>query len=198
MPARCRKCAGCLLFKTYRTIAKCMYGFDGGTEWKEFLTLTTKAEPSWPRIMYCWQRLVRWLRKRYGPVSYACIKQEGKKTQNKHLHILLLGPVWISYRDVSAKWLELIGAWHVNIQRVTTTGRVAAYVSRYVASAMAGVRKAVTFSSGWRRSSPPKVRVSEVMRRDLNTAWPWAAITRGGTLVDYWGIRGECECPGRR
>jgi len=194
---RCKRCVGCLRWKTNRVIAQALVGLDGENSWKSFVTLTSLPGASWSRVMRAFQRLVRWMRSTYGSVEYAAIKQEGSSTGMKHLHCLLLGPKWVPYVILSRKWQSLSGAWSVDIQRVGSLS-VAGYVARYIGQGMGVlVGKAVTFSKGWVRSIKP---VLLEVRVDIGEprARVWAARTGGGTLIERWGPHGECECPGRR
>lgn len=196
-PMRCRRCMGCLALKTKRVIAQVLIGLDEGEKWKSFITLTSTPGSQWSGLMSQFQKLVKWLRTTFGPVEYAAVKQEGSLTGMKHLHVLFLGLRWVPYVTLSRKWQSLSGAWSVDVQRVAGS-KVAGYISRYIGQGMAVILgKAVTFSKGWLRSAKPKllevaVDVGEPHARD------WAAKTLNGTLVEWWGPHGECECPGRR
>jgi len=196
-PMRCRRCMGCLRWKTNRVIAQVLVGLDAEEAWTSFITLTSKPGSQWSVLMCAFGRMVKWLRTIYGPVEYAAVKQEGSLTGMKHLHILFLGLRWVPYAALSRKWKLLTGAWSVDIQRVSG-GRVAAYISRYIGEGLSViVGKAVTFSKGWLRAKRPKLLevaadVGEPHTRD------WVARTAGGALIERWGPHGACECPGRR
>lgn len=195
-PMRCRRCMGCLLWKTRRVIAQVMVGLEEENKWTSFITLTSVPGSQWSTLMSQFSRLVKWLRSTYGSVDYAAVKQEGTSTGMKHLHVIFLGLRWVPYAILSAKWKRLTGAWAVDIQRVAG-GKVAGYISRYIGQGMAVMLgKAVTFSKGWLRSGKPKllevaVDVGEPRTRE------WVGRTGSGTLIERWGPYGQCECPGR-
>lgn len=195
-PLRCRKCRGCLAFKTCRITGTIINGMEGA-EWTQMVTLTTTPGTKWVSIMLSWQAFIRWARMRWGRFEYAAVKQEGSNTGMKHLHVIMVGGAACQPREVSDYWKGLTGAWNIDVKEITGA-EVAGYVSRYVAGGIAQVAKAVTFSRGWLRSGKPQETASPVIRRALDLSWCWVDETRSGVLVEYWSPEGECECPGRR
>jgi len=196
-PRRCRRCLGCLLLKTNRVIAQVLTGLDEEEKWKSFITLTSTPGTQWSSLMAAFSKMVKWLRTSYGDVQYAAVKQEGGVSGMKHLHVLFLGLRWVPYAALSTKWKALTGAWSVDIQRIAGS-KVAGYISRYIGQGMAVILgKAVTFSRGWVRRSKPKL-LAVAMDVGEPHARTWVARTLNGTLVEWWGPRGDCECPGRR
>lgn len=196
-PMRCRRCMGCLRWKTNRVISQVLGGLDGEDKWKSFITLTSTPGMEWSSLMRAFQRLVKWLRTTYGNVQYAAVKQEGSLNGMRHLHVLFLGLRWVPYAALSARWRSLTGAWSVDIQRIAGA-KVAGYISRYIGQGMGVLLgKAVTFSKGWRRVKPPeKVEYNPDIGKPHPR--PWVAMTKAGTLIECWGPDGECVCPGRR
>jgi hypothetical protein len=125
------------------------------------------------------------------------VKESGKATGMKHLHIFFSNWVWVPDYVLSAKWESISSAYNVDVARVWGKS-VASYVSKYVSKGLASgivLRKLVTYSRGF-----PKLPSSRILLMDdwTGTARPTrsVAILRDGTLVQWWGNLGPCGCFG--
>jgi len=166
-------------------------GLDG-REWKSLLTLTTRPGTSWSSIMRAWSSLIRSLRKRYGDVQYAVAKEEGDSTGMRHLHAVLVGPTWVPHAVVSALWYRRLGAYIVDIRRVSG-GKVAGYVGKYLTKQGLGLRKVLTYSRGWPKSKLPRLlECGPIGGKPVPRAWLYEQV--GCMLVEWWGREGPCAC----
>jgi len=199
---RCRRCDGCAMNQQAKRTAQIITGLEGQV-WKSLLTLTSVPGTSWSAIMSAFTSLIRTLRKLYGDVQYAVVKEEGASTLMRHLHIVLVGPSWVPHAVVSRLWYARLGAFVVNIKRVSGT-RVASYVAKYVTKCTLGLRKGLTFSRGWIRSKKPAYKYDPFYHGLNDTFWdkdgnlkPWTARSGKSIMVACWGWDGQwCECPG--
>jgi len=188
---RCRRCEGCFHHRAKVRTAKILTGIEGA-EWKSLLTLTSLPNTPWSRIMSKWTALVRYLRRSYGDVQYAVAKEQGSLTGMRHLHAVLVGPSWVPHAVVSRFWYSRLGAHVVDIRRVSSS-RVAGYVAKYITKADTMIRKALTFSRGWVRSSfPPLLAMSNLLGEPLVRRWREAH--GDGILIERWGWAGRCRC----
>lgn len=152
VPMRCRKCRGCQEMKQWRLAKEIEWGAES-SEWVAFMTLTTphsSGEPwDWSVIMRRFQSLVKAIRATYGRIEYVAVKEEGKKSGMRHLHVLLIGCRWVDRSWLSKAWEDRMGAWSVDIRRA---GKGAAgYMAKYMAKGEKLSRKMVTFSRGYPR-----------------------------------------------
>lgn len=209
VPRRCRHCTGCLLHRKRRTVAEIAGGARRGS-WVCFVTLTSPAGTKWPVLMRRFQSLVKAIRKRFGRIEYAAVKEEGAKTGMLHLHIVMTGVVWIPWQWLSVEWEKRIGAWSVDIQRMATgRNKVAAYVAKYVTKAFddGDARKLVTYSKGYREpfgvDGPHSTAVrpfwaTRVFPPDGALEGPqgqrvlrWCVVCLGAEPVPKWGWMGD-------
>lgn len=131
-----------------------MTGFEG-ENWFVFLTLTSVPERTWPEIMTGFTRFVEYLRLTQPELQYVAVKEEGKDTGMKHLHIIFRSWIWHNYDDMVAHWKKLTGAHGVYIKRKPTEA-LAGYAAKYVGKGLISARKAVTYSKLW-----PKLPVNK-------------------------------------
>jgi len=196
-PMRCRHCAGCQEAKRRKAIARIIHGM-GEQDYLVFLTLTTvNREPrmTWPDIMKAWSRLVAWLRRTYGPMEYALVKEEGAGGV-RHLHGIVSGWKWVPISDLSREWQRLTGAYRVWIDRVVGRDGVASYVAKYMAKSGLPLRKLLTYSAGWPKLPPTEWLECTDLGNGRPTARAWADVLVDGTLVEWWGRGGRCPCFG--
>lgn len=106
-----------------------------------FLTLTVNprrgaSAPHRARMLaHAWRTLVKRIKRHYGyqTLPYLCVF-EATKSGEPHLHVLCRVK-WIDQRWLSRQMKDLIDAPIVDIRRVQSTGKVAAYVSKYLGKA---------------------------------------------------------------
>ena len=189
---RCRKCEGCYVNRSGSITGKVLSGLEDAP-WKSLLTLTSRPGTPWPSIMSAWTSMIRFLRKSYGVVEYAVIKEEGSSTGMKHLHAVLVGPQWIPHASVSKAWRTRLGAFIVDIRRVSS-GKVAGYVSKYVAKGRMCWAKCATFSRGWKRSDYPATTIVEGHLWELAERAPYQMGLWSGIIVEVLGWEGPCRC----
>lgn len=126
------------------------------------LTLTSKPETDWPRLMRGWNAFRQWLKRMNGgkKLAYVAVKEVGSKTGMKHLHILFPAWQYIHYSELSARWKSLTGAFSVNVKRIPA-GAGVSYVLKYATKATAtttGKGRTVLFSQGWPRPEPDETQ----------------------------------------
>jgi len=164
-------------------------------------TFTSRPGSTWADVMKAWQRLLLYLRRKYGlRCEYVAVKEAGGKTGMLHLHCILLGWRWVPWAAVSAEWERLTGAWHVWVSAIRTSSQseIARYLSKYLTKeAMVGARKAVTYSEQWPRREWQRPAMFDVtMYSEAPVPRPIVAETDRGLLVEHWGAHGSCECFG--
>lgn len=105
--------------------------------------------------MKAWHRLRHHLVRKYGPFEYVSVKEEGKRTGMKHLHLILAGPgaTYIPQIHLSLLWARLAGAPVVDIRRVRGD-LLPQYLAKYLAKQVRE-RKQLTFSRRWPKEPPP-------------------------------------------
>ena len=171
-----------------------------GEKWVSFLTLTSRPGITWPLLMKAWSTFVKVLRRRYGPLGYLAVKEEGTATGMRHLHVLITGAVWLNWPSMSRAWSRLTGAPGVDIRRVNTRGGKTAYsralyVCKYIGKGFgqdAPMRKLLTASAGFFK---PTVSEHSWTVMDWTDAY-------GGYLKDLPGsadergivVLRECRC----
>jgi len=192
-PVRCRNCEGCHRARRGKLLARALNVMElhaGGTY--GFLTLTSTVGMDWPRMMRAWSQLVKRLRAYSPGLQYMAVKEEGKISGMKHLHVICRGWNYTPWRIISQWWSVFTGARGVDIRRIVgDQERAVQYAIKYVGKAVASLhlRKVATFSSGWgkvvseglwrfekllrtkpaRRMVPTMMGVWVVFRRQIDT-----------------------------
>jgi hypothetical protein len=130
IPMVCNRCDTCLRHRAAIAAAKIRAALEwtgGGV----MLTLTSCRGRQWPDMMKAWTQCVRLIREEAPEVQYACIKERGKKTGMRHLHVILVYWHYIPQARLSAWWKALNGSPVTWIQQVDPA-KGAYYVSKYV------------------------------------------------------------------
>lgn len=137
------------------------------------ITLTTKLydgetpEACHERTRCQVSRLIYKLRQKYGEIEYACVLEK-TKLGRPHWHLLVRSG-YIPQRAISAIWMELTGAFIVDVRQLQSKGEAVKYVTKYVLKAVSGdassrLGRIISFSHGY---------LKEQKRRAPNKAWRW-------------------------
>ena len=163
IPLRCRKCAGCLQAKSDYLLHRLAVDIPADQNFS-FLTLTSLAGTEWEAITKGWNALITALRREYGGIEYAWIKEEGQRTGSKHLHILLFSSSRLRQSLVQTIWKRLIGAYIIKLTSVKNK-QIAYYILKDMAKGKPFQRRMMSFSRGWPKS--PKLPRPMVIERHL-------------------------------
>lgn len=201
VPLRCKRCAGCQAWRRRKVVRRILGGLDG-ERWVLLVTLTTRPGTDWDVIVRRWSSLVGALRRRYGRLRYAVVREVGSKSGMRHLHAIVAGDGarWIPHTTLRRLWRSRTGAVMVNIKRVAVVGRggrrgVARYVAKYVAKAVgdAGVTRHITYSQDWGASGPARPH-KRVVSLDPPGPRPGVGLVLpSGLVVRVWCV--ECLGP---
>lgn len=141
-----------------------------------------------------WSTLVRKARKAWGHFEYAVVKEEGGKNGMRHLHAIWSGITWVPKEWLRSTWRNLIGAFVVDVRRVTEK-TIGAYLAKYLSKGALVARKVLTLSKGWPRAERPKYL--SVANFSGAPEWrPWVQECENGILIECWGRAGPCSCAG--
>jgi hypothetical protein len=147
IPMVCNRCDTCLRHRAAVAAAK----IRAALEWSGggvMLTLTSCRGRQWPEMMAAWTQCVRLIRKDAPEAQYACIKERGKHTGMRHLHVILVYWRYIPQARLSAWWKSLNGSPVTWIQRVDPRAG-AHYVSKYVRKGPPPNSRSITCSLGF-------------------------------------------------
>ena len=141
--------------------------------------------------MAAWESLSRSLRRNTTTFTYACVKEEGKKTGMKHLHVIIIGLPFTPWEDISARWKALTGAHHIYIEWKDSIDSVL-YAAKHAWKARPHARKSVTFSKDWPKlpRNPAKIFVEKVCGPPTDRHW--RMILPDGSLVER--LFPGCNC----
>ncbi|KKM19934.1 hypothetical protein LCGC14_1650610 [marine sediment metagenome] len=192
-PKRCRACPGCRRARVGTVIARILLGLQQPGD-HVLLTLTSRPGTTWPQIMKAWSSMVRGLRQGGSRLPYAAIKQEGRASGMKHLHIVALGWSYVPQRELSRRWLGLTGAPVVDVRRIEDAS-ITNYLAPYLASDLAGTRKNVTYSLRWPKL--PRGHTWQLIpdRHPIAICGNVAEVTTRGCAVVKWGKGCDCLDP---
>lgn len=154
-------CADCAPKRRKRLIAEILSGKPA-----TMVTLTyrggdgLKPEDQLTRLLWAWRIVIkRWMRRHKMRRLSRFQVVEGTKAGTPHVHVLVRG-VWIDQRWLSEQMAALIDAPIVDVRRLDSAGRAAAYVAKYCGKAPAqfGTHKRYHRSQDWRIEPKPEKR----------------------------------------
>ena len=182
LPCRSWSCEFCAPRRRRQLVKLAVMG-----EPNTFITLTVRPDGGSSRIararalVDAWRVVVRRAKKKYGyrSIPYLAVF-EATKAGEPHLHILSRVR-WIDQKWLSAQMRALIGAPVVDIRRIDSPGRAAAYVGKYVGKAPG---KFGTSKRYWRtRDYAPGWNAREPDDGGAECPWVYKAMSQGAYVM---------------
>ena len=93
------------------------------------------------------------MKRRWGLLTYAGVKEEGSQSGMKHLHFIIVFAARPLQSAVSALWRKLTGAFMINM-KVIGHDRVDQYLAKYLAKGHRIARKDMMFARNWPKLPP--------------------------------------------
>lgn len=189
IPMVCNRCDTCLRHRAAIAAAKIRAALEwtgGGV----MLTLTSRRGRTWPEMMKAWTQCVRLIREDAPEAQYACIKERGKKTGMRHLHVILVYWHYIPQARLSAWWKALNGSPVTWIQKVDPA-KGAHYVAKYVRKGPPPNQRSIHCSLGfphWKHVSSWRF-LGKIA--GVPDDCPDLRCTPAGAVVLHWA---HCDC----
>jgi len=209
MGLRCRTCPSCREVRRQEHVRRTLYGWEQmGRPGLAVLTLTTRsgaAKPEWREITRWWSSMLKALRKENPALMVVKVKEEGKESGMRHLHIILFHWRYVAWKKLVAMWELRSGARGVYIRRCSGVdiGKALFYISKYIGKGLAsGGKRLIDYSRGWARESKAESLSLEAFDSEPTiektgtwVGWGGFLDTFGRGTIEYCGCFGSVKAP---